>query len=170
MNRLEAINTKIGTREQLISQKEIWSVQGKKVVFTNGCFDLMHRGHFTYLAEAAAFGDVLVVGLNSDSSVKALKGASRPIHNENDRAFQLAALSFVDFVVIFEEETPIDLITVLEPDVLVKGGDYDPKETDPNASNYIVGSKEQALRGKETVAIDFVEGYSTSSLIDKIKR
>lgn len=169
MTRLEAINNRISSLEQLQSMKEIWSVQGKKVVFTNGCFDLMHRGHYIYLAEAADFGDVLVVGLNSDRSVKNLKGEHRPIHNEADRAFQLAALSFVDFVVVFDEETPIDLITALEPDVLVKGGDYDPKETDSDSSRYIVGSKEQASRGKETVAIDFVEGYSTSSIIDKIK-
>lgn len=168
--RLAAINKKIGPLKSLSEKKNIWEIQGKKIVFTNGCFDLLHRGHLTYLSEAAAFGDVLVIGLNSDQSVRALKGPQRPINNEQDRAFQLAALTFVDHVVIFDDPTPLELIQVLQPDVLIKGGDYDPNETDPNAKKYIVGSKEQTVRRKETTVIDFIKDYSSSSIIDRIKK
>lgn len=130
--------------------------QNKKVVFTNGCFDLLHRGHVSYLNSAKALGDVLVVGVNSDESVKRLKGQDRPINNQEDRAYLLSALECVDYVVIFDEDTPYELIERVKPDILVKGADYKDKE--------VVGSD----IASETVLIDFVEGKSTSSTIDKI--
>ncbi|WP_104638300.1 D-glycero-beta-D-manno-heptose-7-phosphate kinase [Helicobacter bizzozeronii] len=129
----------------------------KRVVFTNGCFDLLHRGHVHYLQEAKKLGDILVVGLNSDSSVRALKGTSRPIHDQASRAFILAGLECVDFVVIFEEQTPLDLIKTLEPDILVKGGDYQGQE--------VVGSD----LVEQVVLIDFVKGNSTTNIIHKIQ-
>ncbi|MFC3847772.1 D-glycero-beta-D-manno-heptose-7-phosphate kinase [Helicobacter baculiformis] len=129
----------------------------KRVVFTNGCFDLLHRGHVYYLQEAKKLGDILVVGLNSDTSVRALKGPTRPIQTQEDRAFILAGLECVDFVSIFEEHTPLELIQTLKPDILVKGSDYHNKE--------IVGSE----LIKEVVLIDFVQGNSSSSLIQKIQ-
>ncbi|WP_104706746.1 D-glycero-beta-D-manno-heptose 1-phosphate adenylyltransferase, partial [Helicobacter bizzozeronii] len=129
----------------------------KRVVFTNGCFDLLHRGHVHYLQEAKKLGDILVVGLNSDSSVRTLKGASRPVCDQASRAFILAGLECVDFVVIFEEQTPLDLIKTLEPDILVKGGDYQGQE--------VVGSD----LVEQVVLIDFVKGNSTTNIIHKIQ-
>ncbi len=131
--------------------------EGKRIVFTNGCFDILHVGHVKYLQEAKSFGDVLIVGLNSDASVRALKGPSRPVNAEDDRAYILAALESVDYVVKFSEETPHDLIEMLRPDVLVKGGDYRGKT--------VVGSE---FAG-ELKLVDFVEGKSTTSTIEKIK-
>ncbi len=131
--------------------------EGKRIVFTNGCFDILHVGHVKYLQEAKSFGDVLIVGLNSDASVRALKGPSRPVNAEDDRAYILAALESVDYVVKFSEETPYDLIEMLRPDVLVKGGDYRGKT--------VVGSE---FAG-ELKLVDFVEGKSTTSTIEKIK-
>lgn len=132
----------------------------KKIVFTNGCFDIMHVGHMRYLQEAAKLGDVLVVGLNSDASVKRLKGPERPINSEYDRAEMMSALGFVDYVVIFEEDTPLELIKKIQPDVLVKGGDY--------SNEYVVGTNEVRARGGELVLIPFVEGKSTTNIIKKI--
>lgn len=132
----------------------------KKIVFTNGCFDIMHVGHMRYLQEAAKLGDVLVVGLNSDASVKRLKGPERPINTEHDRAEMMSALGFVDYVVIFEEDTPLELIKKIQPDVLVKGGDY--------SNEYVVGTNEVQARGGELVLIPFVEGKSTTNIIKKI--
>jgi D-beta-D-heptose 7-phosphate kinase / D-beta-D-heptose 1-phosphate adenosyltransferase len=131
--------------------------KGKKIVFTNGCFDILHRGHVEYLKEAKTLGDILVVGLNTDKSVKRLKGENRPINNQEDRAMILSALESVDYVVYFDEDTPLNLIKSIVPDYLVKGGDYTPET--------VVG-KEHA---KNTVIIRFVDGYSTTSTIEKMK-
>ncbi len=133
------------------------SKQGK-IVFTNGCFDILHKGHLTYLNRARELGDMLIVGVNSDDSVKSIKGSTRPINTLENRAFMLAGLECVDYVVSFEEETPLEIIKAIKPDILVKGGDYRDKE--------VVG-REYA---KEVVLIDFVDGYSTSNIIESIKR
>lgn len=145
---------------QLEMRLRVCRFQQKKIVFTNGCFDILHLGHITYLSKAADLGDYFIIGLNSDSSVKALKGESRPINNQDDRAMLLAALSFVDAVVIFDEETPKELITKLNPDVLVKGGDWKPEQ--------IAGADVVKANGGEVVIIDFVQGYSTTSTIEKM--
>lgn len=138
-----------------------WHLQEKKVVFTNGVFDLLHTGHITYLAKAAELGDKLVIGLNTDSSVKCLKGPERPVNDQNSRALLLAALFFVDAIVMFDEDTPLNLITELMPDILVKGADY--------AIENIAGAKEVIANGGEVKTIDFVEGFSSTSIIQKIK-
>ncbi len=133
----------------------------QKIVFTNGCFDILHVGHIRYLQEAARLGDVLIVGLNSDASVKRLKGPERPINTGAERAEMLSALGFIDYVAIFEEDTPLELIKKIQPDVLVKGGDYKPDE--------VVGKKEVEERGGKLILIPFVEGKSTTNIIKKIK-
>ena len=133
----------------------------QKIVFTNGCFDVLHFGHVRYLLEAKKLGDILVVGLNSDDSVRRLKGPSRPINGEKERAFVLAALSFVDYVVLFEEDTPENLIKSVRPDVLVKGGDY--------ALDQIVGADFVTQNGGTVTTIPFVEGYSSSHIIEQLK-
>ncbi|MDB5131286.1 MAG: rfaE2 [Mucilaginibacter sp.] len=138
-----------------------WQSEGKKIVFTNGVFDLLHIGHITYMAKAAELGDKLVIGLNSDSSVKRIKGETRPINNQDSRAALLAALFFVDAVVVFEEDDPLNLITALLPDILVKGADY--------AIENIVGAKEVLANGGEVKTINFVVGHSSTSIINKIK-
>lgn len=132
----------------------------KRVVFTNGCFDILHVGHVKYLQEAKAQGDLLVLGLNSDSSVRGLKGETRPIQCEDDRAYILSSLECVDYVVIFSEETPINLITGIMPDVLVKGGDWSIEQ--------IVGSKEVLAHGGEVKSLSFVQGRSTTGIVEKI--
>ncbi len=129
----------------------------KKIIFTNGCFDIIHRGHVTYLKNAKALGDILVVGLNSDNSVKRLKGLSRPVNNEQDRALVLEALECIDYIVIFEEDTPLNLIKNIMPDILVKGGDYKAED--------VIGRE---YAGKVEI-IDFVEGYSTTNTINKLQ-
>ncbi len=134
----------------------------KKLVFTNGCFDLIHTGHLRYLNDAKELGDLLVVGLNSDSSVRTLKGSKRPIIPEMDRAELLNNLKSVDMVVLFSEETPKNLIETISPQVLVKGGDYDLKT--------IVGAEHVLALGGEVKALQFVEGFSTSQIIDKISQ
>jgi rfaE bifunctional protein nucleotidyltransferase chain/domain len=134
---------------------------GKKIVFTNGCFDILHRGHVTYLAEARKLGDLLVIGLNSDASVKRLKGPERPINNENDRQYVMSQLKSVDFVEIFTEDTPLDLILKVKPKVLVKGGDW--------KIDQIVGGNEVISWGGDVFSLNFVNGYSTTSLINKIQ-
>ncbi len=133
----------------------------KKIVFTNGCFDILHRGHVTYLTEARKLGDLLVIGLNSDASVKKLKGPERPINNELDRQYVLSQLKAVDFVEIFDEETPLNLILKVGPDVLVKGGDW--------KIDQIVGAKEVIENGGNVFSLNFVDGYSTTNLINKIQ-
>ena len=151
----------------VISLKEFINIspdirkKNKKLVFTNGCFDLIHRGHVAYLNEAKSLGDILVVGLNSDSSVRKLeKGSNRPFNNENDRAFVLDNIKAVDYVIIFNEDTPYNLIKNIKPDYLVKGGDW--KEED------IVGSDVVKANGGKVISLKFVENYSTTSLINKI--
>ncbi|MFP5457134.1 MAG: D-glycero-beta-D-manno-heptose 1-phosphate adenylyltransferase [Bacteriovoracia bacterium] len=136
------------------------SLAGKKVVFTNGCFDILHRGHVTYLNEARKLGDALIVGLNSDASVRRLKGTSRPINSELDRKFVLQNLRCVDGVEIFEEDTPLELIKAIKPLVLVKGGDW--------KIDQIVGGREVVGWGGEVMSLNFVDGYSTTSVIEKI--
>ena len=133
----------------------------KRIVFTNGCFDILHVGHIRYLRQASQLGDMLVVGLNSDASVRRLKDEGRPINSENDRAELLASLEFVDYIVVFEEDTPYELIREIEPDVLVKGGDYAPEN--------VVGKELVEARGGKLVLIDFVEGKSTTGIIHKIR-
>lgn len=132
----------------------------KKIVFTNGCFDILHVGHKRYLQQAATLGDILVVGVNSDESVRRLKGPERPVNNEQDRAEMLCALGFIDYVVIFGEDTPYELIKKIQPDVLVKGGDYKPEE--------VVGKDIVEARGGKLELIKFVEGKSTTNIINKI--
>ncbi len=136
--------------------------KSKKIVFTNGCFDILHKGHVSYLAEAKRCGELLVVGLNSDHSVKRLgKGEDRPINSEQDRKFVLENLRSVDFVEIFNEDTPLELIKIIQPHILVKGGDWKIHE--------IVGSNEVLSWGGEVYSLSFVQGYSTTSTISKIK-
>jgi len=139
-----------------------WKSEDKVIVFTNGVFDLLHIGHITYMAKAAELGDKLIIGLNADSSVKKLKGPERPVNDQNTRAAILSALFFVDAVVVFEEDTPINLIKTLLPDVLVKGADY--------SIENIVGAKEVIENGGEVKTINFVEGYSSTSIIERIKK
>ena len=158
---LEKINNKIRTVGELLPTLKEIKRTGGKVVFTNGCFDLLHRGHVDYLCRAKDLGTVLVVGLNSDDSVRRLKGPGRPVQTESDRALLLASLETVDFVVIFKEDTPYILIRELEPDVLVKGGDWKPDE--------VVGSDLVRSRGGRVETIEYLEGRSTTSLIERIK-
>jgi D-beta-D-heptose 7-phosphate kinase/D-beta-D-heptose 1-phosphate adenosyltransferase len=158
-------NQEHGTIYKLLADQAIDEFRenyaGKKIVFTNGCFDIMHVGHIRYLQEAAKLGDLLVVGLNSDKSVKRLKGQERPINSEVERAEMLCALSFVDYVIIFEEDTPLELIKKIQPDILVKGGDY--------SNEYVVGTKEVVANGGKLILLPFVEGKSTTNIINKIK-
>ncbi len=130
-----------------------------KIIFTNGCFDVLHRGHIYYLSRARELGDVLVVGLNSDESVRLLKGEGRPVNMKEARAEVLGALAFVDYIIVFEEETPLNLIKALEPDILVKGGDYRLED--------IVGYRELNSRGGRVITIPLLEGYSSTSIIDR---
>lgn len=140
----------------------VWRLRGDRIVFTNGCFDILHRGHVQYLNEAAALGHRLVIGLNSDASVKRLgKAPDRPLNDQESRAAVLAGLRCVDAVVIFDEDTPLDLITALQPDVLVKGGDWKPEQ--------IVGSKVVLANGGQVHSLAFVNGFSTTALVEKIK-
>lgn len=155
---LQTIAQKIISRDQWQKMAAIW--QNKKVVFTNGCFDVLHLGHVTYLAEARAMGDLLVVGLNSDASVRRLKGPSRPINDEKARAMVLASLQCVDYVIIFDEDTPLDLIKAVKPNVLVKGGDY--------TIDTIVGASFVQQHGGIVRTIPLVEGYSTTDTVQKL--
>ncbi|MBN2823932.1 MAG: D-glycero-beta-D-manno-heptose-7-phosphate kinase [Campylobacterales bacterium] len=152
-----SIESHIKSFETIAKVVERLKAQNKKIVFTNGCFDILHRGHVAYLDTAKSFGDVLILGLNSDESVRRLKGESRPINTQKDRAFILAALESVDYVVIFDEDTPYELIKIVKPDILVKGGDYQGKE--------VVGSD----IAKQVKLVDFVEGRSTTKTIAKIQ-
>jgi cytidyltransferase-like protein len=161
MNHSQNLKNKILNREELIKKIEDWRKEKCKIVFTNGCFDLLHLGHVDYLAKAADLGDHLIIGVNTDVSVSKLKGPSRPITNELSRLTVLAALESVSAVVLFEEETPYELIKMVQPDVLVKGADYSPDK--------IVGADIVLARGGEIKTIEFVPGYSTSSIEQKIK-
>jgi D-beta-D-heptose 7-phosphate kinase/D-beta-D-heptose 1-phosphate adenosyltransferase len=153
--------TKTPDLEELIRRREALRSEGRTVVFTNGCFDLLHPGHVRYLAEAQSLGDVLVVALNSDRSVRLLKGEGRPILNELERAQVVAALQAVDFVIIFDEETPRELVAKLLPDVLVKGGDWSLDE--------IIGRDEVEAAGGKVLSLPYVEGSSTTDIIERIK-
>lgn len=148
------------SREELVTVRREARRRGRKVVFTNGCFDLLHRGHVEYLSQAKKLGDILVVGLNSDRSVQKLKGEGRPLTPQEDRARVLTALGMVDYVCIFEEKTPARLIQAVVPDVLVKGSDYQPDE--------IVGRDTVEAAGGKVVSVPLVEGFSTRGLIQRI--
>jgi len=161
MKRADLIPHKIITREQAVQQVTQWKSMGKKVAFTNGVFDILHPGHIFSLSEAAKEGDYLVVGLNADASVKRLKGDTRPVNNQESRAILLAALLMVDAVVVFEEDTPLELITAILPDVVIKGGDYTPEQ--------VAGGKEVIAAGGKVVINPILEGYSTTALIEKMK-
>lgn len=161
MNLIEIYNSKIQTLEQLKHTVASWHIRPCRVVFTNGCFDILHIGHVKYLEEAKSLGDKLIVAINSDSSVKKLKGEERPINHEMDRAMVMAALGFVDGVIIFSEDTPLQLIEALNPDILVKGGDW--------AVDKIVGAEHVLKNGGEVYSLPFINGYSSSNVIKKIK-
>lgn len=140
----------------------LWKLKDERIVFTNGCFDILHRGHISYLAAAADLGTKLIVGINSDASVKRLKGTSRPINSFEDRALALAALGFVDAVVEFKDDTPEKLIQLATPNILVKGGDYKIED--------IIGANWVAQNGGETIVIPFVQGYSTTNFLNDLKK
>ncbi|HQA86798.1 MAG TPA: D-glycero-beta-D-manno-heptose 1-phosphate adenylyltransferase [Bacteroidales bacterium] len=157
MKNIKQIEKKIVTRNDWEKLKNHF--QSKKIVFTNGCFDILHLGHVHYLSAAKDLGDILVIGLNSDDSVKRLKGENRPINTQYARALLLAALQFVDFVIIFDEDTPLNLIQQITPHVLVKGGDYKIED--------VVGAEWVMAHGGKVEIVDFVEGYSSTNLIKK---
>ena len=161
MSTIQTIEDKLFNTSSISSLIEVWKQNNHKIVFTNGCFDLLHLGHIKYLADAADLGDKLVVGLNSDNSVRKIKGEHRPIKDEISRKTILASLSFIDAVVIFEEETPYNLIKTVVPHVLVKGDDYKAEE--------VVGYDIVKENKGEVLTIKFVKGYSTSDLEQKIK-
>lgn len=162
MHKLEWIQHKIYGREELSKECNVWRAMGKKIVFTNGCFDILHHGHLDLLARAAEFGNILIVGANTDNSVQRLKGSSRPITQERDRAFQLASLLCIDAVCLFDEDTPDALIRSIKPNVLVKGGDY--------TIDKIVGAEFVKNYGGAVEVVPFVTGYSTTSIIERIQK
>ncbi|MCX6295207.1 MAG: adenylyltransferase/cytidyltransferase family protein [Bacteroidetes bacterium] len=167
---LEIIQSKIFTLETAAIPLIVWRFKGNKIVFTNGCFDIIHRGHIDYLAKASDLGGRLVVGINSDASVKRLgKSNSRPLQDEQTRALILASFHFVSSVIIFDEETPLELIKLVNPDVLVKGADYDENEKNKESKKYIVGSDIVKANGGEVRTIEFLEGFSTTAIENKIK-
>ena len=153
---------KIYTAEALLPELQKWRSEGQKIVFTNGCFDLLHLGHVDYLEKARQFGDKLVLGLNTDTSIKRLKGEERPLQDEMARARIMASLLFVDAVVLFSEDTPYELIKLVQPDILVKGDDYTP--------DTIVGADIVKAKGGEVKTVSLVKGYSTTNIVAKIKR
>ena len=154
------IPNKIYSSESLVKQVFIWKMLGKKIVFTNGVFDVIHKGHIASLSEAASHGDILIVAVNTDSSVKKLKGPTRPINDESARALVLASLLQTDAVILFREDTPLELIIALMPDVLVKGGDYTIEQ--------IAGAKEVIAAGGNVIIANIVEGISSSNIIKKM--
>ncbi len=162
MREINAMAKKILSIEEAKTIMFGWKLLGKKTVFTNGCFDILHQGHIFSLGQAAKEADFLIVGINSDASVQRLKGPSRPINNTESRAIMIANLAIVDMVVVFEEDTPLALIKALMPDILVKGGDY--------SLDQIVGAKEVIANGGKVIINPIVEGYSTTGLIEKIKK
>jgi len=161
MRFVDGFQKKIMTVAQAKAMMHAWKITGKTVSFTNGCFDILHHGHLFSIAQAAKEADYLIVGLNSDASIKRLKGQDRPINNTDSRAMIIANLAMVDAVVIFEEDTPFELITQLLPDVMVKGGDY--------TIETIVGAKEVIANGGKVIINPIVEGFSTTNIIEKIK-
>ena len=155
------LKEKVVSQDQALKELKAWREKNKKIVFTNGCFDIIHPGHIDYLSQARDLGDILVLGLNTDQSVRLLnKGSNRPINDERTRANVLAGLASVDLIVFFDEETPYNLIKLLQPNVLVKGKDYEVEK--------IIGFDILKENGGEVITIPFLEGYSTSSLIKKI--
>ena len=162
MKHFEIIKSKILKADTIDLLLSVWRFKERKVVFTNGCFDILHLGHIDYLSKAADLGDKLIVGVNSDASVKRLnKGAARPIQDEESRAILIAALHFTDAVIIFDEDTPYELIKIVQPDILVKGGDWKPAE--------IVGSDIVKAKGGAVATLDYLPGYSTTDIERKIK-
>lgn len=162
MRKADIIQHKILTVPDILKQLAQWRILGKKIAFTNGCFDILHRGHIFSLSQAAKEADYLIVGLNSDASCRGLKGDTRPVNDQDSRALLLASLLMVDAVVIFDEPTPLELIKMIMPDVLVKGGDY--------TVDQIAGSKEVIANGGRVVINPIVEGFSTTGLIEKITK
>lgn len=162
MDKLKIIKSKIIGADTINYWLAYWRFKRNTIVFTNGCFDILHRGHIEYLAKAASNGDVLIVGLNTDKSVKKVKGSGRPYQDEKSRALILASLRFVTAVILFNEETPYELIKLIQPDVLVKGGDYEPDE--------IVGYDIVKSKGGKVITIDYVDGYSSSEIIEKLSQ
>lgn len=162
MKRADCIPEKIITAEQIVRKVAQWRLLSKKIAFTNGVFDILHQGHIYSLSQAAKEADYLIVGLNSDASVKRLKGETRPVNNEESRALLLASLLMVDAVVIFEEDTPLELIKAIMPDVLVKGGDYSEEQ--------IAGAKEVIANGGRVVINPILEGFSTTTIVDHSKK
>jgi len=162
MKATESIPHKIFTLENLKKQVAAWRVNNKTIAFSNGCFDILHEGHIFSLNQAASEADILIIGVNSDQSVKRLKGPERPINNQISRGIMLSNLAVVDAVVVFEEDTPLTLIQSIMPDVIVKGGDYTIEQ--------IVGSKEVIANGGRVVINPIVEGFSTTGIIEQIKK
>ncbi len=161
MKASQNILEKIYSIEDISKQTLRWKLKSKSIVFTNGVFDLLHEGHIASLTQAASLGDILIVGINSDDSVKKLKGPSRPINNEYTRALLLSQMLIVDAVVIFNDDTPLELIKSIMPDILVKGGDY--------TIDQIAGAKEVIANGGKVVLADMIDGVSTSNIIEKMK-
>jgi rfaE bifunctional protein nucleotidyltransferase chain/domain len=171
MTKLEQLQKKIANLNEAKLTVQTWKNDGLKVVFTNGCFDILHKGHVVYLTQAADLGDKLVVGLNTDASVKRQgKGDDRPINSEDARLAVLAGLQAVDLVVLFDADTPLDLIRAIQPNTVAKGSDYDPNETDATSKKYIVGKDVMQQMGGEVVAIPLVEGFSTTGIIEMMKK
>jgi rfaE bifunctional protein nucleotidyltransferase chain/domain len=161
MKQSKQISQKLFDKEELKLQLNRWDLLSRKIAFTNGVFDILHQGHIKLLSEAATYADILIVGVNSDASVKRLKGNNRPINAEASRALVLAALIMVDAVIIFEEDTPLEIINIIKPQVLIKGGDY--------TIDTIIGAKEVIANNGEVKIIPVEEGYSTTSIINKMK-
>ena len=161
MRSIQSIPDKIFTADALQHQLKRWRLHNKKIVFTNGVFDILHQGHIASLSEAALFGHVLIIGVNTDASVKRLKGETRPVNNENSRALLLASLLVTDAIILFDEDTPLNLIHTILPDTLVKGGDYTIDE--------IVGAKEVIANGGEVKIVPIVEGFSSTGIIEKMR-
>jgi rfaE bifunctional protein nucleotidyltransferase chain/domain len=160
MGKLDVVQSRILDPQTLERKLAYWRFKGEKIVFTNGCFDLLHRGHIDYLTKAADLGNVLIIGLNTDDSVRRLKGAGRPVNDELSRALVVASLSFVTAVVLFNEDTPYQLIGRILPDVLVKGADYKPED--------IVGADIVMSHGGEVVTLEYLAGFSTTSMITRL--
>lgn len=170
MSKIDFLRSRIVTLEDAQRKIGIWRIKDETIVFTNGCFDILHKGHVTYLAKAADLGNRLIVGINSDASVRRQgKGEERPINPEDARQTLLAALTFVDLVILFDGDTPEELIQTLLPNVLVKGADYDPEETDKSSKKYIVGSDVVRAHGGKVAVIDLEEGFSTTGIVKKLR-
>ncbi len=162
MNNRDIIRSKILPDKDVESMLALWKSEDQQVIFTNGCFDIMHMGHVDYLSRAADLGGVLVVGLNSDKSVRSIKGPGRPLQDEASRSFLLASLFFVNAVILFDQDTPVELLNRIKPGILVKGNDYKPEE--------VVGADIVTSHGGRIMTLDIVKGYSTTSIINKSSR